>query len=120
MIFDEIKEKLNDGKSEIKIRGPIATYPTHQIWCDVKITNFIGQPISSSTLIDENVRLGFNACTSGSLFGPPYPVVYRIDNTHGKEGLHQHEGESVSKIETKTIGETLVKFFDRFLKIKTE
>ena len=112
MIFDEIKNELENGKPEIIVRGPIATYPTFQIWGDIKITSFIGQPISSKTAIDENIGIGFNACLSGASFGPPYPLFYRIDNSpHRGEGLHEHKGEIVLKIETKTIGETLFKFF---------
>ena len=121
MLIDELNRQLKEGKNVIDIQGsivPIPILPGVEAYGFIKITNFTGQPISIGTVINTGMEARICANLSGAGVmnsDGSYPEIYKIDNCHLNEGLHEHiEGEKL-KIAEKTLGEIILRFFTKIL-----
>ena len=117
MELNEIKKELEEEKLRISVRGPISEItPGLEVWGEINLTSLDENPLSWNKVCEGTV-VRANAFASGAVLTSHYSQVYRIDNCHIDKVLHEHSGESRSKIESKTIGDVLLKFFGRFIRV---
>ena len=112
MIIDEIENQLNEGKTAIRVKGPLSEPAPIELWTEVNLISFDGSALSYDRTVDENIGFRGEVFLSGSIaLGVAHQHQERIDNCHKEEGLHQHKGELIFPMENQTIRDALGKLF---------
>ena len=117
MLVDYINTQLEEGRTVIKAKGMISEiHPQHQIWGEVSIRNFVGEPISANMVFTTDMEARMCAFLSGSALlraDGSYPELYKIDSCHHEIGLHEHDREETFNIEETTVGSIISRFFKK-------
>ena len=99
MLKDDLREELERGRQEIKIRGEVSGTN----WAELNIIETTGNPITLGTPFD-NLKFRAQILTSGSASFSQ--GNYRIDNSHGV--LHQHWFDLKSPVNVPTLSGALL------------